>query len=356
MLDQAIADIVRRLRKGEYANEAAISQGVVMRLIEALGWPRWDPGIVKPEYPLGAKRVDYALCHPPNKPVILIEVKCPGHALDGERQLFEYAFHSGIPMAILTDGQEWHFYLPAGQGDYKERKVYNLNLLERDTSECVHRLKRYLEYQEVISGNALENARRDYVSEMKKREVRRHIPKAWADLVEERDDILIGLVQERVESMCGYEPDEDVVGDFLDRLSSPPAEVPKSFAASREASRKKPTENTHYGFSIRGEFHPAKNAIGAMIDLLRFFANTDPSFLNRFASRKHGRTRRYVATNKMDLYPDRPDLCEEYSKEFVPGWWVGTNFSRASIRKVISLACEVMEMQLGKDIDVHLGD
>ena len=35
--------------------------------------------------------------------------------IDGaDRQLFEYAFHEGVPMAVLTDGQELEFLSPCG--------------------------------------------------------------------------------------------------------------------------------------------------------------------------------------------------------------------------------------------------
>ena len=69
-------------------------------------------------------------------------------------------------MAVLTDGQEWHFYLPGEQGLYQERRVYKLDLLERNIEECEARLKRYLDYQAACSGRALEEARRDYQSHL----------------------------------------------------------------------------------------------------------------------------------------------------------------------------------------------
>lgn len=65
-------------------------------------------------------------------------------------------------MAVLTDGQEWHFYLPGEQGDYEDRRVYKLDLLERDINESKTRLSRYLEYEAVKSGEAVESARSDY--------------------------------------------------------------------------------------------------------------------------------------------------------------------------------------------------
>jgi hypothetical protein len=47
-------------------------------------------------------------------------------------------------MAVLTDEQEWHFFLPTEQGDYGERRVYKLDLLERDSQEAEAGLERYL--------------------------------------------------------------------------------------------------------------------------------------------------------------------------------------------------------------------
>jgi len=79
--------------------------------------------------------VDFALCHPPGKPVTLIEAKQIGQSDGAERQLFEYAF-DGVPMAILTDGREWNVFLPGEQGSYSERHVYKLDLMERDLAEC----------------------------------------------------------------------------------------------------------------------------------------------------------------------------------------------------------------------------
>ena len=128
MLEQDISDIRENLRRGRYPNEAAVSQGIVRRLLATLGWPVYDPQVVYPEYTLEGRRVDFALCHPANEPRIFIEVKGVGKATGAERQLFEYAFHQGVPLAVLTDGREWSFFLPAGAGSYDERRIYKLDL------------------------------------------------------------------------------------------------------------------------------------------------------------------------------------------------------------------------------------
>jgi predicted type IV restriction endonuclease len=165
-----LLDIRAGVKAGRYVNEATVSQGIVQRLLNALGWPVYDTEIVAPEYSLGSRRADYALCHPPREPVILIEVKQVGQSKGADRQLFEYAFHRGVPMAILTDGQEWNFFLPTEQGDYSERQHYKVDIIERDPQEAEASFKRYLEYDAVRSGHAIEAARSDYRNAARKRQ------------------------------------------------------------------------------------------------------------------------------------------------------------------------------------------
>jgi predicted type IV restriction endonuclease len=206
-MKEDLLDIRAGIKAGRYVNEATVSQGIVQRLLHSLGWPVYDPEVVAPEYSLGTRRVDYALCHPPRDPVILVEVKQVGQSKGADRQLFEYAFHKGVPMAILTDGQEWNFFLPTEQGDYGERQVYKLDILERDPAEIESSLKRYLEYKAVRSGQAIEAARRDYRNAARKRRAQRTLPDAWDRLVESEDELLIELLSDKVEDLCGVKPE-----------------------------------------------------------------------------------------------------------------------------------------------------
>lgn len=65
----------------------------------------------------------------------------------------------GIPMAVLTDGQQWSFFLPAEEGAYNEQQVYKLDLLERERLESVSRLNRYLAYGDCKNDKALQAVR-----------------------------------------------------------------------------------------------------------------------------------------------------------------------------------------------------
>ncbi len=108
-MKEDILDIRNSIKAGRFVNEAAVSQGIVQRLLHALSWPVYNTDVVVPEYSVEGRRVDYALCDPLRKPIIFIEVEQVGRSDGVDRQLFEYSFHRGVPLAILTDGQEWHF-------------------------------------------------------------------------------------------------------------------------------------------------------------------------------------------------------------------------------------------------------
>ena len=227
-LEEHITDIQNKLKNNEYPNEQSISQGIVLRLLSVIQWQVYDTQSVIPEYSIQGRRVDFALCVQKNKPVIFIEVKQPGNTLGADKQLFEYAFHKGVPFAIVTDGKEWHFYLPAEIGNYDERRVYKLDLIERDTQESAYRLERYLFFDEVANGNALENAREDYKNVSKERQAKANIPIAWEKLIEEKDEMLTEVVSEKVESICGFKPTQKQIIAYLNSLKSGVASRPST--------------------------------------------------------------------------------------------------------------------------------
>ncbi|MDE0425020.1 MAG: hypothetical protein OXN25_09145 [Candidatus Poribacteria bacterium] len=217
-LQEHIDDIRDNLEKSLFTSEAARSTGIVLRLLDALNWPTFNPQVIMPEYSVGGGRVDFALCHPSSKPLIFIEVKQPETLEGGEKQLFEYAFHEGVPIVILTDGQKWRFFHPIGEGDYRERKVYELDLIKNNIEESVERLNRYLNYESIRTGEGVEAIKADYEEVVRQRQVTTRLPEAWSKLVEETDEFLIDIVAEKTESLCKYRPTDEQVLDFLKSL------------------------------------------------------------------------------------------------------------------------------------------
>lgn len=390
---QEIESIRLSIKAGRFPNEASVSQGIVLRLLAALGWPAYDTEVVCPEYSLSGRRVDFALCSPPSKPIAFIEVKQIGHSDGAERQLFEYAFHDGVPLAILTDGREWNFFLPGEQGDYGERRVYKLDIIDRDLVECVERLERYLLYAAVVSGAAIQAARDDYRNVSKERQMLAALPKVWHQIIVEEDEMLLEIVADRVEILCGFKPGPDMVASFLKqwnidrstvgnnisksaaqtvpRLVQPAAPATVDFGQSTSVSLARSTSSTRsataerveaghldkVGFSFNGRFHPARNAIDALRQVFDLFIKGDSTFAERFAVLpKHGRTRRYLARRADDLYRDRPDLVSECSFKLDSGWWMSTNHSKRTIVQIITMACDVAQVVFGRDLVASLGD
>lgn len=220
-IDEFIRKTRELLKHNTFKSEAAVSQGILLPALHELGWPVFNTSVVIPEYSVEGRRVDYALCHPATKPSVFIEVKNVGLSEGADRQLFEYAFHIGVPMAILTDGQEWSFYLPGEQGRYDERRVYKLDLLERTSEEASTRLTKYLSYERVCSGEALKAARSDYQNVARGREIEATLPRAWISLLQEEDSLLLDLLAEKVEGLCGYRPDQDDCRHFLQTRVKP---------------------------------------------------------------------------------------------------------------------------------------
>lgn len=382
-LAQDIEDIRAGIKSGRFANEASVSQGIVLRILNALSWPTYDTRVVSPEFSLSGRRVDYALCHPAGKPIAFVEVKQIGQSDGAERQLFEYAFHAGVPIAILTDGQEWNFFLPAEQGDYGERRVYKLDILERDVAECVSRLERYLQHDAIASGSAIEAARKDYRNVARDRLILSTLPAAWQRLVEDADEILLEIVADKVEDLCGFKPDPDTVARFLNtrtkvgnvmETSRPQTQQSRSLQQSVEvlitrapssATRLAASPTTRQvtsipssiGFVLDGQHHPGRNACDVMIQTFEALAARDPSFPERFAALpKHGRKRRYLSKTPSELYPGRQDLCRDHSTKLESGWWISTNHGRTTIARIIEMACDVMGLGFGYDLTVNLGN
>jgi hypothetical protein len=366
-----IADIRAGIKSGRFGSEADVSLGIVIRLLQSLGWPTYDTQVVCPEFSLKGRRVDFALCHPARKPVAFIEVKNLGQGDGAEQQLFEYAYIEGIPMAILTDGQEWHFFLPGEQGDYADRRVYKLDVLEREISDIVTKFERYLGYSQVSAGSAIANAREDYRNVSRLRQMQEALPQAWSALLEEEDDLLLELVADKVESLCGFKPDLDSVAKYLRIVKgSPNAGLGKASSvagippkpAERNAGKSRSKDSSRssqplptIGFSLAGRFEACKNGREVLVGVFRALSRKDPSFLERFAARpKHGRTRRYLARTSNELYPGNPHLAAEYSVECNPGWFLGTNLSHSGIERVIIMACEVAGIEFGRDLRLRI--
>jgi hypothetical protein len=360
-----IASIGDNLRTNKYRNETDIREAVVNRILMDLGWDIFNPEAVRREFGTEERRrVDYALFTAPNAPSVFIEVKAPNWTGEGDRQLFEYAFHQGAPFAILVDGREWSFYLPGEQGTYLERRVHKLDLLEREPTDAARVFERYLTYERIKSGAALRDARADYQSAARDRHARDAIPKAWSDLISEPDDLLIDLIAEKVVSLIGFRPTDEYVEEFLTSLNTigTPRLPPVPHRERTEASSNKidiPNSSVvrtprRVSVILFGEQSEHVDAISALIFVLKNFEKRKPGFLDQFARAAPGRRRNHISKSRSDVYPNRPELEVYTTDELGGGWWLGTNIANREKLRLIKIACEVAGAKFGKEVQIAL--
>lgn len=221
-VEKDIDEIRRKLEKGEFRSETDVSDGIVRRLLEAVGWPRWESQVVIVKYPMGGGKVEFVLCPPESQPLVFIEAKKVGNIQSVYEQQFEYNLRGSMPIAVLTDGQKWIFFHPIGEGDSNERKVYEMDLVEASSEECAKYLHRYLNYESMQAGETVQAIKEDYKRAAQRRQMATRLPEAWKMLIEEADDFLLEVVADKTESFCGHRPEDEQVLDFLKNLKEDP--------------------------------------------------------------------------------------------------------------------------------------
>lgn len=362
-MEQLLSRIRDGLSRGAYPNERAVSTSIVVPILRALGWDDSDPEQVLPEHSSGRGRVDYALRVPPRPPIAFIEVKGVGRSLDADRQLFEYAFHEGVPLAVLTDGREWSFYLPAEQGSYDERRVYQLVLDERDIAESIERLRRYLQRDHLASGASIESARYDYRDARSRREAFRTLPRAWSELLAEPDGLLTDLILERTEALCGFRPGQVAAEAFLRGQSG--GDIPTApqnvrtatlrvrAAPAFEPSADAPLIQGRSTWRVRTQSGNARNGFDAFACFIESVFAQFPDRTDHILAAARTRSRANIARSPEVVYPDRPDLGRA-SRKMSNGLYLGKNLSSIEKQRLARQVCGAVGLTMGLDAQMEL--
>ena len=236
------------------------------------------------------------------------------------------------------------FYLPAEQGSYAERRVQKLDLLERKAFDSAGVLERYLRFERVRDGSAYADARADYQSAARLRDAEKAIPRAWADLVSQPDELLIELIAEKVVSLIGFRPTDEQIESFL--LSQMATRVRDQLPLAHVPVVEQTRENSkfsgarHVTFRFLGREVRQPDAISALTFLLQRLAERDREFLDNFAKQAPGRSRNHIARVRSQVYPGKPEL-EICTTEIAPGWWLGTNIANREKERLARIACDV---------------
>lgn len=284
------------------SSEEAIKQGAILPILAKLGWDRDDIQEVIPEYSFGNGRVDY--CLKTGQEIVFLEVKRANEELEQhQEQLLDYAFREGVKLAILTNGLLWWFYLPLSEGSWEQRKFFTVDIQQQEVSVTATHFRQFLQKEVVTSGLAVkdaENMRQDSV-------IQKTISKAWEQLCEEPNEMLLELLAEKVESLCGYSPDHQVLAVYL-------ANTPKSTAITttirplpQKSSLKKPTKprgdftgKSPIAYRFEGEHYTARSFRDVLMGLCEILYTRHSNEFERVYSLR-GRKREHFSRDCKDL-------------------------------------------------------
>jgi|CXWL01.1.fsa_nt_gi hypothetical protein len=222
-MNESLEQLLQRLAQDRalfQGLEEATRQGIVLPILAGLGWNTYNVREVAPEHSVGNGRVDYCL-HLGQKR-IYIEVKRVTEVLDRhEKQILEYAFNDGVELAILTNGLLWWFYLPLAGGSWQQRRFFTVDIQEQSPESAAGHFRDFLARDAMVSGAAIKAAQSIHQGKEKNRLIMQALPKVWRELFSEPDDLLLDLLASKVESVCGYRPDPEMLARFIrDQASS----------------------------------------------------------------------------------------------------------------------------------------
>lgn len=217
-MKEQLLSFIENIRADKRVNsfdEAAGKQGVILPLLSKLGWDVFNIDEVKPEQEAGGGNVDYAL-RLNNSNKVFIEVKRPSEDLENhQEQLLDYSFKKGVRLAILTNGLTWWFYLPLYEGSWHERKFYTIDMRQQVPDDVATKFIDFLSKENIHNGKAIQNAENIYKGQQKQNVLRETLHKAWNKIVSEPDELLIDLINDTTEKLCGYKADSELIGQFL---------------------------------------------------------------------------------------------------------------------------------------------
>ncbi len=284
-LKKAILTFIRDLktsRKLLTFDEASTKQAVVLRLLSLLGWDIFNVEEVAPDFSADGVTVSYALkidraVH------LLLDVKRNPEDPDGLRkQLVALSTQESVGLCVYADGPVWNFYLTSARGGTQQKLCHAIDLLEQKPEEIAADLTAFLSREKVAAGAHIETAK-TALQRQKRKRAAEVLPEAWNRLVAEPNKILVEILSEAAEKLCGFKAEPGAVEAFihhhrglwtLDKMAADPEpethpeeepdlpEPPKAADKSSDIRTRKPesfADKTIDSFTFQGKHFPVKS-------------------------------------------------------------------------------------------------
>ncbi len=263
-------------------DEASTKQAVVLRLLSLLGWDIFNVEEVAPDFSADGVTVSYAL-RIDGAVHLLLDVKRNPPDPDGLRkQLVALSTQESVELCVYTDGAAWSFYLTSARGGTQQKLCHAIDLMEQKPEEAASDLIAFLSREKVAAGTHIETARAALQKQRRKRAAE-ILPEAWNRVVSEPNKILVEILSDAAEKLCGFKAEPSAVEAFihhhrslwvLEESAAPPepeprreeeAEPPEPEEAdgkSADIRTRKPeyfADKTIDSFTFQGKHFPVKS-------------------------------------------------------------------------------------------------
>ncbi len=213
----------------------------------------------------------------------------------------------------MTNGITWWFYLPLNEGSWEERKFFSIDILQQETSNIASRFIEFLAKENIENGKAIENAEKAYKGQQKQNILKKTLPEAWNKIICEPDELLVELINETTEKLCGHKTNNESIKQFIIRHK-------RQFLLSGEyqyknishtkpkppVSRESENNKGHYTgkkpscFYFRSDRHEVNSWKDLLMAVLEIIYRKHPGYFEKVLSLK-GTKRAYFAYSKKGL-------------------------------------------------------
>jgi hypothetical protein len=255
---EKLVEFIKKIQSNERFgafDEAAIKQGIVLKILSLLDWDPFDMDEVQPEYEIQGGRVDFCLRKEKvNKVFILVrknEKDFPKH----QDKVLSVCTQGKIPIGILTNGLTWSFFLPLVQGSADEKKFLTIEMGAQKAEEASETFENFLTKENVVSGEAEKAAEDIYMARQRDFFIKETLPKAWAQIMSDPKQWLADILGSVTEELCGYHPDREVVEQFI------ASELPEKFDLEGVIQSKSASQPQAIKAAIRGDDYTGKTIL-----------------------------------------------------------------------------------------------
>jgi len=223
-----LLEFIKKLQsEGRFHNldEAALKQGVVMKILSLLDWDPFDLDEIQPELNVEGGKIDFSLKqNDPNR--VFLVVRKGSDLSKPQEELLNHSVQGNAKMAVLTNGFTWWFYLPLLQGSADEKKFLALEINGQKGEEISEKLLQFLSKGSVTAGKSLRLAEEIYHTRQRAFLVKEFLPKAWEKVMKEPEKWLAEPLAEGTKDLCGYKPDMAILREFIRSKGEMKAEAP----------------------------------------------------------------------------------------------------------------------------------